>query len=170
MIDSVETILAQSYRYTKQGAYQKGKYLFGRRELRRLILGTNSVENYQSVPKLNNEDFKTNQIIEKLSLFEKKFEKIELLEQEVHSKSKAVEGLVEKMSDLNTNLIKKETTIEYMLLKIKDLEKVNEDVMYEQKKSRAHNYVIDVDKLRNHLMGQYTKNQRSQNVLAHIPF
>ena len=42
--------------------------------------------------------------------------------------------------------------------------------VYEQKKSRAHNYVIDVDKLRNHLMGLYIKNQRSQNVLAHIPF
>ena len=42
--------------------------------------------------------------------------------------------------------------------------------VYEQKKSRAHNYVIDVDRLRTHLMGLYTKNQRSQNVLAHIPF
>ena len=46
---------------------------------------------------LNKEEFNTKQIIEKLSLVEKKFEKIELLEQEVHSNSKALEGLVKKM-------------------------------------------------------------------------
>ena len=43
-------------------------------------------------------------------------------------------------------------------------------VTEEQKKLRAHNYVVDVDKLRRHLMGLYEKNQRSQNILAHIPF
>jgi hypothetical protein len=41
--------------------------------------------------------------------------------------------------------------------------------VYEQKKLRAHNYVIYVDKLRTHNfiwdMGLYIKNQRSQNNL-----
>jgi hypothetical protein len=42
--------------------------------------------------------------------------------------------------------------------------------VYEQKKMRAHNYTIDVDKLRKHLMELYVQNQGSQNVLAFIPF
>jgi hypothetical protein len=42
--------------------------------------------------------------------------------------------------------------------------------VYEQKKQRAHNYVVNVDKLRLHLIGLYAQNQRSQNPLAHIPF
>ena len=42
--------------------------------------------------------------------------------------------------------------------------------VYEQKKMKAHNYRIDVDKLRRHLIGLYAQNQKSQNVLAHIPF
>jgi hypothetical protein len=37
--------------------------------------------------------------------------------------------------------------------------------VYEQKKLQAHNYVIDVDKLRKHLMGLFDKNQRSQRKL-----
>ena len=42
--------------------------------------------------------------------------------------------------------------------------------VYGQKKQKAHNYIINVDKLRSHLMGLYAINQKSQNVLAHIPF
>ena len=42
--------------------------------------------------------------------------------------------------------------------------------VYNQKKQKSHNYIINVDKLRNHLMGLYIINQKSQNVLAHIPF
>ena len=42
--------------------------------------------------------------------------------------------------------------------------------VYGQKKQKAHNYLINVDKLRSHLMGLYAVNQRSQNVLAYIPF
>ena len=42
--------------------------------------------------------------------------------------------------------------------------------VYEQKKKKAHNYTINVDKLRRHLIGLYAQNQKSQNVLAHIPF
>ena len=42
--------------------------------------------------------------------------------------------------------------------------------VYNQKKQKSHNYIINVDKLRNRLMGLYTINQKSQNVLAYIPF
>ena len=42
--------------------------------------------------------------------------------------------------------------------------------VYEQKKMKAHNYTIDVDKLRKHLKQLYVLNQWSQNVLAYIPF
>ena len=42
--------------------------------------------------------------------------------------------------------------------------------VYEQKKQKSHNYVVNVDKLRQHLMSLYVQNQRSQNILAHIPF
>ena len=42
--------------------------------------------------------------------------------------------------------------------------------VYEQKKLKAHNYMINVDKLRSHLMGLYAVNQKSPNALAHIPF
>ena len=42
--------------------------------------------------------------------------------------------------------------------------------VYEQKRQKAHNYVINVDKLRSKLMGLYAINQKSQNPLAHIPF
>ena len=42
--------------------------------------------------------------------------------------------------------------------------------VYDQKKQKAHNYVINVDKLRGKLMGLYAINQKSQNPLAHIPF
>ena len=42
--------------------------------------------------------------------------------------------------------------------------------VYEQKRKHSHNYVIDVDKLRQHLMALYLENMRSQNALAHIPF
>jgi hypothetical protein len=42
--------------------------------------------------------------------------------------------------------------------------------VYEQKKMRAHNNTIDVDKVRTHLMELYVLNQGSQNVLAYIPF
>ena len=42
--------------------------------------------------------------------------------------------------------------------------------VYGQKKQKAHNYIINVDKLRSHLMGLYAINQKSQNVLAYIPF
>ena len=41
---------------------------------------------------------------------------------------------------------------------------------YEQNKMRAHNYTIDVDKLRKHLKELYVQNQEIQNVLAYIPF
>ena len=42
--------------------------------------------------------------------------------------------------------------------------------VYEQKKMKAHNYTIDVDKLRKHLKQLYELDQGSQNVLAYIPF
>ena len=42
--------------------------------------------------------------------------------------------------------------------------------VYKQKKKRAHNYTIDVDKLRKYLMELYVQNQEIQNVLAYIPF
>ena len=42
--------------------------------------------------------------------------------------------------------------------------------VYGQKKQKAHNYIINVDKLRSHLMGLYANNQNNQNVLAYITF
>ena len=38
------------------------------------------------------------------------------------------------------------------------------------KQQTSHNYVVDVDKLRRHLMQKYSENQNSQNPLAYIPF
>ena len=46
----------------------------------------------------------------------------------MHSKSRALECLVEKMDELKTNLIEKQTTIENLVVKIKDLETINENV------------------------------------------
>ena len=40
--------------------------------------------------------------------------------------------------------------------------------VYEQKKKKAHNYTIDVDKFREHLSAIYVQNQRGQNPLSHI--
>jgi hypothetical protein len=40
--------------------------------------------------------------------------------------------------------------------------------VYNQKKQKADKDIINVDKLSNHLMGLYTINLKSQNVLAHI--
>ena len=42
--------------------------------------------------------------------------------------------------------------------------------VYDKKRKHSHNYTINVDKLREHLIGQYAANQRGQNVLAHINF
>ena len=42
--------------------------------------------------------------------------------------------------------------------------------VYNQNKQKSHNYIINVDKLRNHLMGLYIINLKSQIVLADIPF
>ena len=38
------------------------------------------------------------------------------------------------------------------------------------KQQTSHNYVVDVDKLRRHLVHKYSENQNSQNPLAYIPF
>ena len=42
--------------------------------------------------------------------------------------------------------------------------------VYGQKKQKAHNYIINVDKLRSHLMGLYAINQKSPNVLPIFHF
>ena len=40
--------------------------------------------------------------------------------------------------------------------------------VYDQKRKHAHNYIINVDKLRLYPMDQYAANQRGQNILANI--
>ena len=58
---------------------------------------------------LDKEELETNVLIERLNIIEKKFEHFDLLDQEVHSKDKALEVLEEKISELNHNLEEKET-------------------------------------------------------------